>query len=149
MTVRRAKKIRKQRGSRTHGYGRISGGHRKSGSRGGVGNAGSKGHKRIGRIAEMIRRQRGFISPNPSYVQLINIGEIDEEIDFLLAAEIAEKEGSVIKVDIDKLGPTKVLGKGLVRNPLHVYAQKISPKAQEKIEAAGGKIFSGTASEEE
>lgn len=148
MTVRKKKKVRKQRGSRTYGYGRVSGGHRKSGSRGGVGNAGSKGHHRIGRIADMIQSQKGFTVPNPSTTQSINIGEIDEQLEFLLAAEVAEKKGSTFRVDIGKVGYKKVLGKGLVKHPLHIYAQHISPKAKEKIEAAGGKIFPENASED-
>ena len=139
MTVRRSKKVRKQRGSRVYGYGRISGGHRKSGSRGGVGNAGSKNHHKIGKITDMILSQKGFTSHNPTHSMFINVGEIDEHVEFLIAAEIAEKEGSKIKVDINKLGPVKVLGKGLVTHPFNLHANLITKKAKEKIEAAGGK----------
>ena len=141
MTVRRQKKVRKQRGSRVYGYGRVSGGHRKSGSRGGVGNAGSKNHHKIGKITDMILSQKGFTSPNPTHSMFINVGEIDEHIEFLIASEIAEKEGSKIKVDINKLGPIKVLGKGLVTHPFNLHANLITEKAKEKIEAAGGKVI--------
>lgn len=141
MTVRKQKKIRKQRGSRVMGYGRISGGHRKGGSRGGKGNAGSKGHHRIGKISQMILDQKGFVSPNPSPSMFINIGEIDEQLEFLLAAEIANKKGKTIVVDMNKLGPVKILGKGTVTHPIHLHAGTITTKAQEKIEAAGGKVF--------
>ena len=141
MTVRRQKKVRKQRGSRVYGYGRISGGHRKSGSRGGVGNAGSKNHHKIGKITDMILSQKGFTSSNPTHSMFINVGEIDEHIEFLIAAEIAEKKGSKIKVDINKLGPVKVLGKGLVTHPFNLHANLITEKAKEKIEAAGGKVI--------
>ncbi|MFX0171505.1 MAG: uL15 family ribosomal protein [Candidatus Hodarchaeota archaeon] len=147
MTIRKRKKTRKQRGSRTYGYGKVSGGHRKSGSRGGVGKAGSKGHHRIGRIAEMIRNQRGFVVPNRSASMTINVGDIDEQLEFLTAAEIAKKEGRVFKVDINKLGYKKVLGKGLVQHPLHIHAQTITSKAQKKIEAAGGKSFPSSTTE--
>ncbi|MEM0231544.1 MAG: hypothetical protein QXG78_00335, partial [Candidatus Methanomethyliaceae archaeon] len=44
MVVRREKKVRKQRGSRTYGWGTV-GQHRKSGMRGGFGNAGLHKHK--------------------------------------------------------------------------------------------------------
>ena len=144
MTVRRSKKVRKQRGSRVYGYGRISGGHRKSGSRGGVGEAGSKNHHKIGSIKEMIANQKGFTSPNPTISMFINVGEIDEHIEFLLAAEIAKKEGSVINVDINKLGPIKVLGKGLVTHAINLQANSITEKAKQKIEAAGGKVVTDT-----
>ncbi|MFX1536332.1 MAG: uL15 family ribosomal protein [Promethearchaeota archaeon] len=142
MTVRKRKKVRKQRGSRTYGYGRISGGHRKGGSRGGKGNAGIKNHHRIGRISDVIESQKGFTVPrNPSTDTSINVGSIDAQFDLLIAKNIAKKEGSVIKIDVTGLGYTKVMGKGLVSHPFHLYAEKITPKAQEKIKAAGGKAF--------
>jgi large subunit ribosomal protein L15 len=123
------------------GYGRISGGHRKGGSRGGKGNAGSKGHHRIGKISQMILDQKGFTSPNPTSVMFINIGEINEQLEFLLAAEIASKKGKAFVVDMNKIGPVKILGKGMVTQPIHLHAGTITAKAQEKIEAAGGKVF--------
>ena len=141
MTIRKQKKVRKQRGSRVYGYGRISGGHRKSGSRGGKGNAGSKDHHRIGRIREMILNQKGFISPNPTPSMFINVGEIDKQLEFLLAAEIAQKDGKNVIVDMNKIGQVKILGKGLVRNPIHLHTNAITEKAQKKIEAAGGKVI--------
>ncbi|NHJ02225.1 MAG: 50S ribosomal protein L15 [Candidatus Heimdallarchaeota archaeon] len=148
MTVRREKKVRKQRGSRVYGYGRISGGHRKSGSRGGKGNAGIKDHRRIGRIKQMILDQKGFTTHSTDRKQAsINIGQLDEQIELLLAGDYAKKEGSHIKIDLRELGFSKVLGKGIVTNSLHVYADTITPKAEEKIEAAGGKTFSSTSEE--
>ncbi|MFX1506281.1 MAG: uL15 family ribosomal protein [Promethearchaeota archaeon] len=142
MTVRKKKKVRKQRGSRTYGYGRISGGHRKGGSRGGKGNAGIKNHHRIGRISDVIKSQKGFNVPNnPSTDSSINIGSIDTQLDLLIAQKIAKKQGSVFKIDISELGYSKVMGKGLVSHPFHLYAEKITPKAQEKIKAAGGEAF--------
>jgi len=50
------------------------------------------------------------------------------------SSEIAEKEGSKIKVDINKLGPIKVLGKGLVTHPFNLHANLITEKAKEKID---------------
>ena len=148
MTVRREKKIRKQRGSRVHGYGRISGGHRKSGSRGGKGNAGSKGHHRIGKIQQMIQDQKGFTPPEISRnVTSINIGQLDEQIELLIAGKYAISEGSHIKIELSELGISKVLGKGKVTNSLHIYGNGITPRAQEKIEAAGGKIFPSSSDE--
>ncbi|MHA1542329.1 MAG: 50S ribosomal protein L15, partial [Candidatus Hodarchaeales archaeon] len=132
MTVRRSKKVRKQRGSRVYGYGRISGGHRKSGSRGGVGNAGSKNHHKIGKITDMILSQKGFTSPNPTHSVFINVGEIDEHIEFLIGAEIAEKEGTKIKVDIKKKKQVKVIGKGLVTHPFNLHANLITEKKKKK-----------------
>ena len=142
MTFRKRKKVRKQRGSRTYGYGRVSGGHRKGGSRGGKGNAGIKDHHQIGRILDMMKDQKGFSVPKtPSTDLSINVGDIDAQFDLLIAKNIARKEGSVIKIDVTELGYSKVMGKGLVSHPFHLYAEKITLKAQEKIQAAGGKAF--------
>ena len=68
MTVRREKKNRKLLRTRTRGYGRISGGHRKGGSRGGKGRAGSMGHHRILYQKEMLAAGRGFKRPNPTII---------------------------------------------------------------------------------
>lgn len=148
MTVRKEKKVRKQRGSRTYGYGRISGGHRKGGSRGGKGNAGIKNHHRIGRIIDVIQNKKGFNGPYTISSDLsINIGDINEQINLLIAKKVAKKEGSIVKIDVGEMGYTKVMGKGLVEHPFHVYAKKITPKAQQKIESAGGKVFPTSSSE--
>ena len=148
MTVRRERKVRKQRGSRVHGYGRVSGGHRKSGSRGGKGKAGSKDHHRIGRIKQMIIDQKGFTSLNANKKEAsINIGELDEQVELLLASNYATKDGSHIKIDLKELGITKVLGKGRVTNTLHVYGDIVTSKARDKIEAAGGKTFPSNSDE--
>ncbi|UCG00598.1 MAG: uL15 family ribosomal protein [Candidatus Heimdallarchaeota archaeon] len=150
MTVRKRKKVRKQRGSRTYGYGRVSGGHRKGGSRGGKGNAGIKNHHRIGRISDVIKSQKGFTVPTtPSTGSSINVGDIDAQFDALIDMNIAKKKGSVIKIDVTDLGYSKVMGKGRVSHPFHLYAEKITPRAQEKIKAAGGKTFPSSSQEED
>ena len=63
MVGRKPKKVRKMRGSRTHGYGRVSGGHRKGGQRGGKGAAGRKGHHMIHYILTNRRKEQGFVNP--------------------------------------------------------------------------------------
>ncbi|MCK4848732.1 MAG: uL15 family ribosomal protein, partial [Candidatus Heimdallarchaeota archaeon] len=102
-------------------------------------------HHKIGSITEMILSQKGFYAPNPTRSMFINVGEIDEHIEFLIAAEIAEKEGSTIKVDINKLGPIKVLAKGTITTPINLHANSITEKAKAKIEAAGGKVITDSA----
>ncbi|MFW9780020.1 MAG: uL15 family ribosomal protein [Candidatus Heimdallarchaeota archaeon] len=141
MTTRRSKKIKKQRGSRTYGYGRVSGGHRKSGSRGGVGKAGSKGHHRIGKISAIIESQKGFSPPKRLPSRTINVGIIEEQLESWLSSNQAVKDGQAIKVDVTQLGYSKVLGSGRVNTPIHLYTSKITSRAQTKIEAVGGKIF--------
>ena len=71
----------------------------------------------------------------------INVGDIDAQFDALIDQNIAKKKGSVVKIDVSELGFSKVMGKGRVSHSFHLYAKKITPRAQEKIKAAGGKAF--------
>ncbi|MHA2362436.1 MAG: uL15 family ribosomal protein [Candidatus Hodarchaeales archaeon] len=138
MVVRRNKKVRKQRGSRVHGYGRISGGHRKSGSRGGVGKSGRKAHHWIQSIIMGKREEkRGFIRHGSSQsikgLTPINIQEL---------AQIASKSiDKISEIDIRDFGYNKVLGKGVITIPINVKAPAFTEKAKTKIIEAGGKCI--------
>lgn len=132
MVVRRPKKVRKQRGSRVHGYGRISGGHRKSGKRGGVGNAGMKKHHWILTIKKKIpQSRRGFIRHGPSRdAKIINVAQI---------AHLVSKSGAK---EVDTTADyTKVTGKGLITVPVKVKGYAFTENAQAKIAAAGGEVI--------
>jgi large subunit ribosomal protein L15 len=134
----RLRKIRKKRGSRTCGYGRV-GQHRKSGS---------KGYRKAGRHKHgwsyVIKYEpeyfgkKGFTSPRSlkREVKVINVGELEE---------IAEKYGKIeegkILVDLESLGYTKLLGSGKLTKPLIVKVPSCSKSAAEKIEEAGGKVL--------
>jgi len=134
----RLRKIRKKRGSRTCGYGRV-GQHRKSGS---------KGYRKAGRHKHgwtyVIKYEpeyfgkKGFTSPRSlkREVKVINVGELEE---------IAEKYGKIeegkILVDLESLGYTKLLGSGKLTKPLIVKVAACSKLAAEKIEEAGGKVL--------
>lgn len=144
MVVRRRKKTRKKRGSKTYGWGEE--GHRKSGYRGGKGKAGGHKHHWTKTIVEdpeyFGRGRRGINRPKkivytPTF---INIGEISERIDKLLEKGVAVREEGMIKVDVKKMGFDKVLGAGRIEAKLHVLAPKFTKKAAEKIEKAGGKV---------
>ncbi|MEM3553697.1 MAG: uL15 family ribosomal protein [Candidatus Bathyarchaeia archaeon] len=133
------RKIRKKRGSRTCGYGRV-GQHRKSGS---------KGYRRAGRHKHgwtyVIKYEpeyfgkKGFTSPKNlrREEKVINVGELEE---------IAEKYGGKteegkILLDLESLGYTKLLGVGKVTQPLVVKVASCSKSAAEKIEEAGGRVI--------
>ncbi|MEM0006988.1 MAG: uL15 family ribosomal protein [Candidatus Bathyarchaeia archaeon] len=133
------RKIRKKRGSRTCGYGRV-GQHRKSGS---------KGYRRAGRHKHgwtyVIKYEpeyfgkKGFTSPKSlrREEKVINVGELEE---------IAEKYGGKteegkILLDLESLGYTKLLGVGKVTQPLVVKIASCSKSATEKIEEAGGRVI--------
>ena len=137
------RKIRKKRGSRTCGYGRV-GQHRKSGT---------KGERRAGRHKHLwsyvIKYEpdyfgkRGFTSPrslqrrdNP-----INLSQLDELVEKLIAeGKIEEKNGKPF-VDLKKLGYTKLLGMGKISKPVIIKVPAFSSSAAEKIEAVGGQIL--------
>ncbi|MEM3769997.1 MAG: uL15 family ribosomal protein [Candidatus Bathyarchaeia archaeon] len=135
----RLRKIRKKRGSRTCGYGRV-GQHRKSGS---------KGYRRAGRHKHgwtyVIKYEpeyfgkKGFTSPKSlkQKNKVINVGELEE---------IAEKcggrtdEGKIF-IDLNGLGYTKLLGSGKITKPLIVKVAFCSKSAAEKIEEIGGQVL--------
>lgn len=141
----RLRKIRKKRGSRTCGYGRV-GQHRKSGS---------KGYRRAGRHKHgwtyVVKYEpeyfdkRGFTSPQSlkQVVRAINVGELEENLEKF---EPKEEEGKVF-VDLEKFGITKLLGAGRVTRPLVVKVASCSKTAAEKIREAGGQVLVQSAEE--
>jgi len=82
------RKVRKKRGSRTHGYGRV-GQHRG----GGHGKAGFHKHKWTYTVKYDPNRfgKHGFKPFGRKEVNIINVGELDEQIDSLLESKHAEK----------------------------------------------------------
>ncbi|MEM2947645.1 MAG: uL15 family ribosomal protein [Candidatus Bathyarchaeia archaeon] len=133
------RKIRKKRGSRTCGYGRV-GQHRKSGSR---------GYRRAGRHKHgwtyVIKYEpeyfgkKGFTCPKSlrREVKAINVGELEE-----LAEKYGGKteEGKIL-IDLKGLGYTKLLGAGKVTKPLIVKVVSCSKSASGKIAEAGGQVI--------
>ncbi|GBE19102.1 50S ribosomal protein L15P [archaeon BMS3Abin16] len=74
--------------------------------------------------------------------QSINIGILDEVIEVLVTEGVASKKAGAFEVDLTKTDYSKVLGSGKVTQKLVVTAESFSPRAVEKIEAAGGKAVS-------
>ncbi len=124
------RKIRKTRGSRTQGYGRI-GQHRDSGS---------KGARKVGRHKHLWSLvvasephyfgKHGFTSPKSLHTKesTINLMRLDQ-----LA------QGS--EINLTGLGYTKLLGTGKITKPLPIHVASHSKSAAEKVTAAGGKII--------
>lgn len=128
------RKVRKMRGGRTHGWGQI-GQHRKSGSRGGVGRAGSMGHKFLMFYKE--EKEKGFVRKVPKAEgKTINVGELDE-LYRKTRGQAAEDEKTL---DLVALGYSKLLGSGDVSTAYVVKATSCSEKARVKIKAKGGRI---------
>ena len=139
---RKKRKVRKQRGSRTYGWGKV-GQHRAGGSRGGHGKVGYHKHK----WTYIIKHdpdyfgKRGFKPPQKRDVNTINIGELDELVEGLLKNKIAKKTKEGIKIDLNLLGYDKLLGTGKITHPLIIQVTSHSESAIEKIRSAGGKIL--------
>lgn len=134
------RKIRKQRGSRTHGWGRV-GQHRAGGSRGGHGKAGFHKHKwsYVIKYEPDYFGKKGFTSPKSvrRKVNVINVGVLDEMAEKLST----RKEKDKFFIDLESLGYTKLLGTGNVTKPLIVKVPSCSGSATEKIKDAGGQIL--------
>jgi large subunit ribosomal protein L15 len=136
------RKVRKKRGSRTHGYGQV-GQHRGGGQRGGHGKVGFHKHKWTYTVKYDPDRftKHGFIPHRRKEVNAINIGKLDEQISNLIDSKQAEKTKDGVKVNLNFLGYDKLLGKGEVTHPLIVQIDSWSKSAAEKIEESGGKIL--------
>jgi len=136
----KVRKIRKQRGSRTHGYGRV-GQHRAGGQRGGHGKAGFHKHKwtYVIKYEPDYFGRKGFTSPKSlkQKVNTINVGVLDE----MAERFSTRKEKGKFFIDLERFGYTKILGTGNVTKPLVVKVSSCSKLATEKIKEAGGQIL--------
>jgi large subunit ribosomal protein L15 len=125
------RKIRKFRGTRTIGYGRI-GQHRDSGS---------KGNRKVGRHKHLWSKvvtsepdyfgKSGFTSPQSLHrnEKIINLSKLDQ---------IAQTP----QINLTELGYTKLLGTGKITKPLTIQVSTYSKSAAQKVQDAGGKIIS-------
>lgn len=133
----RLRKVRRQRGSRTHGYGQV-GQHRHSGKQGGHGNAGLHKHKwswlvkfdpdHFGR--DPFRPPQYYDKPD----KWINVGDLD--------GLSTQKSKGPVALDLAAMGVEKLLGSGSVGGAYVVKVDSFTKRAQSKIEKAGGRIES-------
>jgi large subunit ribosomal protein L15 len=135
------RKIRKKRGSRTQGYGRV-GQHRKSGSKG-MRKSGfdKQGWTYVVKYEPDYFGKKGFTSPKSlkRKVNAINVGVLDE-----MAEKFSTRKKGELFIDLESLGYTKLLGTGKVTRPLTVKVPSCSKSAAEKIEEAGGQILTSS-----
>lgn len=138
----RLRKIRKFRGSRTCGWGQI-GQHRKKGSKGGRGMAGTHKHKWtwILKYAPDYFGKHGFFRPNREVYRTINLNQLSELAEAIEKDENAQRIGNMLLVNLKSMGIEKVLANGKVHKPLLVVAERWTEQASEKISNAGGKII--------
>ena len=132
--ITKRKKIKRQRGSKTHGWGAMKK-HRGAGNRGGRGMAGSG--KRADHMKSWIIKKyglenyfgkHGFKRPQNvlKKIRTINVGDVN-----------FNKE----EVNLEEEGYEKLLGKGKPKRKYHIKVKYCSHKAKEKIERIGGTVF--------
>ncbi len=147
------RRIRKMRGVRTRGYGRV-GQHRKSGQR--VGKGKTTQWKKAMKSYYLKQKELGFPDPDwemgktgfkrpqdmvrLSQVNSLNIKDLDYKIDLLVEEKKATKSGNTYTINLDDLNIQKILGRGEIKKQINLSVNKASKKAVEKIEAAGGKV---------
>ena len=134
-------KTKKFRGKRTFGGGTHKN-RRGGGSRGGRGNAGTCKHHFVRSMQRGLSfGKHGFKRPQCIAIDktIVNIGEIDEAIEQLVADGFAEKKGDGFHIDLANIGIDKVLGSGKVTQPLFITAGEFSSSAKQKIDEAKGK----------
>jgi len=136
------RKIRKKRGTRTVGYGRV-GQHRGGGQRGGHGKAGRHKHlwSYVLRYEPDYFEKKGFSPPRKPKPLIVNVGELDGEVTRLLDEGKAIRKFNGIHIDVKRLGYDKLLGSGKVTHPLVLIVDSFSKSAAEKIKEAKGKIL--------
>lgn len=136
MVVKKAKKITKQRGSRTCGWGLV---HRGSGQRGGSGNAGYYQAKKPSIWKEKQYGKIGFKYKGLKNEKTINLRTLAQQIPRLINEKKATKDNE-IRVNLDQLGYTKILGTGKALPKLNITIAHASSGAIEKVKQAGGTI---------
>jgi len=138
------RKVRKYRGSRTHGYGQI-GQHRCRGGRGGTGKAGLDKHKWTYILSHNpdYWLKKGFVSARTlgKKVNVINVGKLDDLVDRLELEKKLKKKDKKIFLDLESFGYAKLLGTGEVNKPMLVKIGSYSEAASRKLEEAGGQIL--------
>jgi large subunit ribosomal protein L15 len=147
------RKIRKKRGTRTIGYGRV-GQHRKTGQRAGRGTT-TQWNKSM-KSYYYKQKELGFPDPNWKLgsigfkrpqdmtriynINTLNVKDLDLKIEELVQKNIATKSGNSFIINLKDINVQKVLGKGEITKKINVTVDKASKQAIEKIEAAGGKV---------
>jgi len=129
MTIRFRKKLRKQRGTQTHGYGSKKK-HRGGGSQGGRGFSGMHKHK--------FSLTTSYAKDHYGYTGFFSLRKKDKTINIDEIIKLAENNN---EIDLTKLGYSKLLSRGKITRAITIKVKKYSQKAKEKIEKAGGKII--------
>ncbi|MFQ5941443.1 MAG: uL15 family ribosomal protein [Nitrososphaerales archaeon] len=136
--VTRLRKVRRLRGSRTHGWGQI-GQHRAAGHKGGHGKAGLHKHHwtRTVLFEEKHFGTPGFHNPTVKVTKKwVNVGDLDT-----LFPRYGKVENEKNVLDLTSLGYDKLLGAGTVSNKYSIVIKAFAKNAKAKVENAGGEVL--------
>ena len=134
----RLRKVRRLRGSRTHGWGQV-GQHRSTGHKGGHGQAGLHKHHwtRTVLFDERHFGVPGFNPPQPNITRKwANVSDLDN-----LFVKYGKVENGKNVLDLASMGYDKLLGAGKVSNKYSVVIKAFAKNAKSKLEAAGGEVI--------
>jgi len=147
------KRVRKMRGTRTHGYGRV-GQHRKAGQRAGKGK--TTQWKKSKKSYYLKQKELGFPDPDWDFgkrgfkrpqdinriyqVNALNVKDLDSKIEELTKNNLASKSGNTYTIDLKNVNIQKILGRGEINKKINISVNKASKRAIEKIESAGGRV---------
>jgi len=147
------KRIRKMRGTRTCGYGRV-GQHRKAGQRAGKGK--TTQWQKSKKSYYLKQKELGFPDPDwdmgkkgfkrpqdmvrLSTINTVNVKDLDYKIEKLVEEKKATKSGDTYTINLVSVNIQKVLGRGEINKKVNITVNKASERAVQKIEAAGGKV---------
>ena len=134
----RARKTRKLRGSRTHGWGQV-GQHRASGHKGGLGQSGMLKHHYNTMLKEF-PDHFGHDSTHPPHPNIIKKWISVRDLDDLFKKS-GKQEGDKKILDLGSLGFDKLLGGGKVKNAYTIKIAQTTSSAQEKVKQAGGEVL--------
>ena len=134
----RNRKVRKYRGSRTHGWGQVAQ-HRASGHKGGLGKSGMLKHH-FSTMLKDFPDHFGHDSSHPPHPNITKKWTSVRDLDDLFAKSGKDDAGKKI-IDLVSLGYDKLLGGGKVKNAYTVKVNQLTASAQEKIKQAGGEVL--------
>jgi len=146
MASRKIKKVRKYRGSKTHGGGSMKK-RRGAGNRGGRGNAGTgkRGDQNKPSIWKYDKYPRpgkhGFKSKNKIKQKPINLKDIEKKFDVLLENGLIKKKESVYYLNLKDLKNNKLLGTGNITKKMNITTLFASGSAVSKVKSSGGEVI--------
>ncbi len=141
MVVNKNRKVKKYRGSKTHGCGSMKK-RRGAGNRGGRGNAGTgkrcdvnkpkiwKDKKYFGKYGF---KKKGMVEK----INTINIFDVEQKLDSWVKKGKAVEKSGVFEIDLGALGYNKLLSLGKVTKKMKIIVSYASKSAAEKLKSAG------------